>query len=378
MKREEMAWSAYGSVICDGKMWYTNYWGTQLCCFSLTEKRMMRIEMIPYEGKRSELLYSNIIALNDGRLVLVPANAFEICIYNIANREFELIPIEASEEAYNMFCGAVAWKDYIYLIPYNFRYVVRLDVNKRTIERVCDLENVVDLAAKPTAFQYNYLVNDNRVFFLAARENKILSFNLDEESIATLPVGDSDSVFAAIESIDYNNFVLIDQKGMIYQVAFDLSVWKKIDCIINDFVLKDDGYIVKSYADCKVLDKRIIFLPAHANKILEYQFDMGILKTIDFAPDMQMEFDDAHRANSIKFSLVKEYNGMLYGFYVKTGQLFEYDPKEQQFALYDTKLELDSEESQYLMNKMIKRGAVKESFHSYDSLEAFISAICNA
>lgn len=376
MDKEKMAWNAYGSVIYKDNMWYTNYWGTQLCCFSLTDKRITRMDFIPYEGIRSALLYSNFLVLQDDRLLLVPANAFDICIYDIVDRTFERISLEIDKEAYNIFCGAVVWEKYVYFIPYNFRYIMRLDVDRGMLERVFDLGEVVDLSPKPTAFQYNYCVYDNRVFFLSAQENKVLEFNFDEQKVTALCVGDSDTILTAIECIRGEYLVLIDQKGIIYHVAMDLSMWDKKEYRIEEYELKRDGHIVKSYADCKWIDERLVFFPAHANKILEYLPDAGELNVIDFMPDKKLQFDDVKGAHSIKFSLLREYRGKLYGFYVKTRQIFEYDPVEHRFTLYDPNLKLDRDENCYLMGQMIEHEGVKEDIYSYASLETFIDVIC--
>lgn len=378
MNKEKMAWNAYGSIIYKGNMWYTNYWGTQLCCFSLTDKRITRAELIPYEGKRSALLYSNIIALNDERLLLVPANAFDVCIYNIADRTFKLIPLDAEKEAYNIniFCGAAVWENYVYFIPYSFRYIMRLDIDKDVLEKVYDLEAIADLSPKPTAFQYNYCVYDNRIFFLSAQENKVLAFNLDEQKVTTISVGESNAIFTAIECVKGEYLVLIDQMGTLYHVEMDLSKWDKKEHVIEGYTLKNDGHIVKSYADCKWINERLLLFPAHANKILEYLPDIDKLNVIDFTPDRELQFDEVKGAHSIKFSLLREYEGKLYGFYVKTRQIFEYDPSEQRFVLYDTQLELDMEEKCYLMKQLIESEIVNETVYSYTSLETFIETIC--
>lgn len=376
MNKDKMAWNAYGSVICGENLWYTNYWGTQLCCFSLTEKKIKRIELIPYEGKRSALLYSNIVALKDDRLLLIPSSAYDVCIYNMADRTFQQIPLGVDEEAYSIFCGGVEWQNYVYLIPYNFRYIMRVDAQKGVLEKVCDLEEVADLSPKPTAFQYNYCVYDNRVFFLSAQENKVLAFNLDEQKVTTLSVGESDTIFTAIECVKGKYLVLIDQMGTLYHIEMDLSKWDRKEHLIEGYALKRNGHIVKSYADCKWINERLIFFPAHANKVLEYVPDMDKLNVIDFMPDRELVFDDILGAHSIKFSMVREYKGKLYGFYVKTRQIFEYDPMEQRFALYDTEIELDREENCYLMKQMIENGGVNEDVYSYASLETFIDTIC--
>lgn len=165
MAGNERTWTAYGSLIDGDVLWYVNYRGALLCCYSLKEKKMKKVEVIPYKGKRSWLLYSNVIKAGS-KLILVPANAFAVCLYDMETEAFEKLYLNIPADSVNTYCGAAVWKEYVYLFPYHYRYIMKLNLAKKQAEYVCDLQGMVRTEPDHSDFQYTCVQKGRNVFFV--------------------------------------------------------------------------------------------------------------------------------------------------------------------------------------------------------------------
>ncbi len=374
MAGNERTWTAYGSEIDEDVLWYVNYRGTLLCCFSLKEKKMTKVEVIPYRGKRSQLLYSNVLKIGS-KLILIPANAFEVCLYDVETGVFEKMYLNMSADSFNTFCGATVWNDCVYFFPYNYRYIVKLNLKEKQVEWVCDLQGIVRMESDRVAFQYNCVQNEQAVFFLSAEENKILCFDMDAESVIAKAVGETDSIFSVLTLMEDGRFAAIDQKGRIYIISEDLESWEICDSETETGLCRKMEGNTKPYADCICIDNKVFFFPADADALLEYRIDKKSVRCIAIDEEEETDYQEAMWAENIKFSLVHVWNNRICGFYTKTGKFFLFNPDNDQMEFYEADSYLGEIASGQIMKQMMGLGAVKESNHSYDSLEKFLKVL---
>lgn len=374
MAKNERTWTVYGSIIDENEIWYVNYRGTLLCCYSLIEKRMKKVEVIPYRGTRSEALYSNIIK-KDSTLVLIPANAYEVCLYDMDTGTFEKLPLNLPSASFNTFCGGAVWKDSIYFFPRNYRYIVKLNLKGKHAGRVCDLQSIVRMEPDREAFQYNSVQNGHAVFFLSALENKILCFDMDAERVIAKAVGEADAVFSALSLMKDGRFAAIDQKGRIYIISGDLESWETYDRKIGSSLSGGTEENAKSYADCICMDHSVFFFPANADALLKYRVDEKSVECITIDEEDKSDYSEAIWARNIKFSLLHIWNNRICGFYTRTGKFFLFNPDNNQMEFYEADSNLGEIASERIMRQMLRQGVVVECNHSYDSLARFLKII---
>ncbi len=374
MAGNERTWTAYGSALDGDVLWYVNYRGTLLCCYSVKEKKMKKVEVIPYKGKRSQLLYSNVLKTGNW-LILIPANAFEVCLYDVETGAFKKLYLNIPTDSFNTFCGAAVWNDYVYLFPYNYRYIVKLNLKEKQTEQVCDVQGLVRTELDRMIFQYACVQKEQTVFFLSAVENKILCFDMDAESVMVKEVGEADAVFSTLTLMDDGRFVSIDQRGRIYIISEDLISWEICDCATEIGLDKEMEGNTKPYADCICMDNKIFFFPTAIDALLEYQIDKKSVRRIAIHEEEKTDYQEAMWAENIRFSLLHIWNNQICGFYTKTGKFFLFHPDDDQMKFYEADSYLGEIESGRIMKQMMRQGAVLESNHSYDSLTRFLNVL---
>lgn len=374
MAGNEWTWTVYGSVIDEDVIWYVNYRGTLLCAYSLKEKKMKKVEVIPYGGRRSKLLYSNILKI-DSVLVLIPANAYEACLYDMETGAFEKLYLNMPADAFNVFCGGAVWNDCVYFFPYNYRYIVKLNLKEKQVESICDLQGIVRMEPNRAAFQYNCVQNERVVFFLSATENKILCFDMDAECVIAKAVGETDSIFSALTLMEDGRFAAIDQRGRIYIISEDLGSWEICESEQETGLCREMEGNTKPYADCICIDNKVFFFPADADALLEYRIDKKSVRCITIDGKEETNYQEAIWADNIKFSLVHVWNNQICGFYAKTGKIFLFNPYNDQMEFYEADSYLGEMASGEIMRRMMRQGAIMELNHSYDSLTKFLKVI---
>lgn len=374
MTGNERTWTAYGSVIDGDELWFVNYRGPLLCCYSLKEKKMKKVEVIPYRGKRSQLLYSNVLKIGS-RLILIPANAFHVCFYDVETGTFENRYLNIPADSFNIFCGAAVWKDSVYFFPYHYRYIVKLNLQEKQAECVCDLQEFVRMEPDRAAFQYNYVQKGRAVFFLSAVENKILCFDMDAETVMAKEVGEADAVFSALSLMEDGRFAAIDQKGRIYIISEDLAGWEICDSETEAGLYREMKGSAKPYADCICKGNKVFFFPTDADMLLEYRVDEKAVRRIAIDGEEETDYQEAKWAGNIRFSLLNLWNDWICGFYTKTGKVFLFHPDHDQMEFFEADSYLGETASGQIMKQMLRQGAVNESNHSYDSLEKFLKVL---
>lgn len=368
MTGNERTWTAYGSLLDKDTIWYVNYRGVLLCAYSLAERKMKKVEVIPYSGRRSQLLYSNVLKAGD-TLILVPANALDMCLYDMETERFEKVPLHVPVDSSNLFCGGIVWKGHVYLIPYEYPYIVKVNLSTKRAEKVCRVQESVSAEPGEAAFQYNYVQNGQRVFFLSALENKIFCFDMDTESVEAKEVGETGAVLSALSLTGDGGLAAIDQQGSIYIISEDLANWE-----VYDAGIKTDSPL-KSYADAICADGSVFFFPAHADTLLEYRSDQKRVSRIEFEDNERNDYKESMWSGGIKFSLLHEWKGLFCGFYTETGKLFMFDPKDKKMTFYEADSYLGGDEAERIMERIMEQGVVAESNHAYDSLDTFLRVI---
>lgn len=368
----ELAWTKYGYAINGNEMWYVNYWGSLLCCFSLNENKIKRIENIPYEGNRSELLYSNV-AIFDDVLVLVPANAFSVCFYNMETREFSFVKLDLSKEEYNFFCSCYMWKEKVYLIPFNVNKIMRLDINKKEITCVKELNVDTEKDGMSSVFQYNGVRCGQYAYFLSSNDNCIWRFDMELEKVLNVYIGEKGTILNAMELGNDGELIITDQNCNVYILSKELEILY--------VVFNDKGVVGNSLnshmtypVSCRIQNNIFIFLP-DVQKIYIYKVSEKKICLINSKQEiLRLNGQLAHA--KFRYSTIKTYGENLLFFCGEEGQLVEYNYIKDKVDYLNNELKLDKEEASYFLTRKLQESkVVLEGRHTFDSLEKYVDII---
>ena len=179
---KDLVWAAYGFDIKGENIWFCSYWDNFLCCYSLAEKRVIRIEEIPEHGKQREFLFSNVAIVDTNLIALIPSNAASLFLYNIENRSFMEFPVDIPEGIHNKFCGYAKYNDYLYIFPVNCDVIIRLNLKSKEIHRISDWNNEIETTGSIMAFQMKNCICGENIFLISAVSNKIMRFRMSDFS----------------------------------------------------------------------------------------------------------------------------------------------------------------------------------------------------
>ncbi len=129
-----------GSCV-DGKhLWFSLEQANGLCRMDLETNDVEYIGMFVDEPSQQDYLFADIKKYNDF-LILTPMNALGVAIYNITNRTFSRIPLSTETirnqtgfEKWSAFYTSIILDEYIYMLPYRFPGIMRIDLITMDVE----------------------------------------------------------------------------------------------------------------------------------------------------------------------------------------------------------------------------------------------------
>lgn len=369
----DIAWTSSGLVPDQNKnVWFTTYWGSFLICYSLEQKKIIRLEVLPYKGNRTEQLYSNLIVAGD-TVVLVPNNAFEICLYHIKDRTFDMIPVPLPADSVNAFCACAQWNGYIYIFPYHCPFLLKLELKQKRVSMVKDLgekQNAVKFRAS------HCIIRDN-VYLLSADSNRVFRFDMHTEKIHTYDTGSRKDRFCTISCTDDNRFVLTDSDGnvTVWDTGEEQGITYKNK--ISEFKSFEGG---DAFADSVLYNQDVWLFPDRSDMILKFSLIDGSLSETVVDKNIMEKSGDSE-AGSVngpdfaKFSLLTQQDHCIYGFYLRKGSFFKYNIKNGRCDSCLIEIKLSDKESGECMRDMLQNGMITESVQSYRSLNTFLDLV---
>lgn len=374
MNVDNLAWTAYGFSLEGKNVWFTTYWGAYLCCYSLYEKRMLRIEPIPYEGRNGELLYSNIF-VDRNKVILIPTNTEEIGIYDIEKREFSFVNIIYEENRNNKYCGYKIYNQSLYIFPYNDISILKLNLETNAVEIVCGLKQFDNKDVPVAIFQYHYASVEERMYFLSSFTNSVFEFNIVNESFRVIEVGEVSNIYCAIYHLEKNEFALADQEGNLTIADLETGKYKKYKNSIKDFCPLEMYKNRNAFADIFQYEEWLYLFPAQANKVIRFSMIQKKFEEVNIYGMGSLKVDDYYRSKSRKFSLLMKRKMCVYGFFMGNCNFFEYHIGSNEIDFYPIEMNVSEEDSMFMMKRLIKKGKVNESKRSYESLKTFLKVV---
>lgn len=115
-------------------IWFVPEEASILCQYQLNQERIVHIWLIP--GDEMCALAYNKILKHQNKLVFVPFGAEEVAIFDIEEEVFTKIKLpEWAYQNFHKFDNGFIKKNYIYLVPGTYPYVVRINIDNYKLEQ---------------------------------------------------------------------------------------------------------------------------------------------------------------------------------------------------------------------------------------------------
>ncbi len=370
-------WAPFGWYYDCGNetIWFVDYWSNLLCEYSLSDKSYKSLTAISSKTYNDQsCLYSDIKRIGDN-LLLSPCNADNPVLYNISRKEFQTISIDGFLSGFNRYGLLELYNDSVYMFPYAENNICKIDL--RTNMCCCVGLKITKNKIKDgdiSLFQMQHSRKGNIVVFLSALSNEVYIFDMENENIKTIRVGDISDIFNTVVSLEDGNYLLSLQNGNFYIV--DLINNRIVDRI-ND----QSGIITETNEDERgplymdsVLHKRIVWnFPYQAKYIKGIDVESLEIKTIDLSPYRMEDYNE--RWQVAGFSMIEKTNSGFVGFWNRKGKLFVMSEDGKKIWFYDNRIGIHNVLAGDLRMLMPKGGLVKEQTRKFFFLEDFLELI---
>lgn len=212
----------------------------------LKSDRLTWLASIPTEGLLEIGLYFSMKKYND-ELILIPAAATSIAIYNLATHDLETIPLDF--EVVKCFSAEV-YDGNLYMIGYDSARIAVLDLNRRTVRVLLNFENMfnkLNIDKMRMHFRKSSCIVENHLFLANCNSDVVLDVDLHDEQVELFRIGRGVEGLSTIVSIkdDFliwewgrkRVFVWNKSEGVKKEILFgDLEE----EYIVSDIVMKED------------------------------------------------------------------------------------------------------------------------------------------
>ena len=261
--------------VYNNEVWFIDFFSGELCCYSLTEQRILSVVCLPHVGNKEN--YRAIYIVND-KVYIAPLFAENLIVYDIYSNRMESISLKRSirDERPN-YLEIIKNDDSLYLLPMDAKNIVRVDINNNQTEffDITLHENDREAFSDRHFFNKGCFVN-GIIYLPSCRQNKILCFDINTRVFRWADV--QDDSLDGFRSCSYaeGHFVLITHDGnqaIFLNDNFDLSSSLEVkDKSINsvDVSLHDKIFHIGCESDgiVEVID-------TCKRKITPHMFDLG-------------------------------------------------------------------------------------------------------
>lgn len=258
------------------------------------------------------------------KYISVPWNSKSISIYNLSTNLETIIDIPEISMAtcqYGFFRTAVLRESYLYAFGVNYPGIIRLDLELEQAECIVKLS---DISVDNSGFLEEMVILDDVVYIPLKNKNIVALFNVKDESIQMIDIGNYSS--SPIQSICYDNnntiIIVVFDGGEVY--FFDKKLKKGIkndsisQTLINHIPIRHSAY----YKD------NIFFFPEDGDVYIRY----SLISKNNYL--VRLPF----RNNGQSFYYVRTSKDELSFFCEKDKMLYKYNEEKNQFEASDKQL----------------------------------------
>ena len=354
---------AYSFALDEDCIWFVPYWYNKLYRYNLKKDQLEFCRTLPVFNNM-ESLYGNVVKCGE-RLVLVPSSADAVCIYNIKEDTFSILPLRDYYRGTDKFGISVTYGTYLYLFPFKYPAICKIDLSKRNVYYLTDWYEKFFFHNEGTMFQWSYYVYDSIVYLLVMGTNCIFQFDIVSETGELIPIGDSAMRYQTIDGIGRNSLYLSDQYGKI--VLYDLKT-KEVEVLESDIVQKNLYFICS-----KVVGNKIFYFPCEPGTCIEFDVLNKTFCELQTQELLKAGSKDA-RGYVRRFSQIEQKENDLYGFNTAERYFFKFNTVTNEVTtsfLTDTLQQCEKEELFCQFSNMDKQVPM-ELTTTYFNLKMFI------
>lgn len=289
-------------VYVDGYIWFLNYKINAICKLDYKTSVISIVECISSFGFDCEKvkIYGKI-AENNGQIYLLPEVNVPLAIYNIktAKTDYLQLSIEKNRICGKLFSSLFIHNEFLYLIPYAYDYIVKIDLKNR------DIYYIYIGTCKDPNVEYDriswdgYVKEDKYVLFTNMKSQCVMKLNFETDIVEIIL---SKLIYkpAAICAGNRNVYVVDMESKCIYKYNSDNYELKKT------ILIELEGYhqgTNNRIIDCK---NKVFLLGRTANMCLAFDKTTEEIVCMDYR---EKDYEDYYSKWFYYSSVLKRENG---------------------------------------------------------------------
>lgn len=193
------------------EMWFI-YKEVNICKYNFRKGIVEYVAYIPrIKEPKMPNLFFRMHKVGD-YLVLIPTNETQIVIYNIKKNSFIYKTIIDAECP--VFISSYEIGEYIYLIPFTYRYVLRIRKYSWQVEEYIDVRNQIGEAP---FFNDSCQVDQRYVLGINPKNNVVYIFDMKKREIIQRDVGDKGNMYEYITT-NSEKIVVVDNRNKVIRI----------------------------------------------------------------------------------------------------------------------------------------------------------------
>lgn len=263
---ENKSYFSYEDIYCDetGVYWLFAYDFNGL--FSFSDGGYSYVTSIDGYSFDSVCLFGAIAGIGN-KIVLVPAKADHIVVFDKKTCRYEKYAILDIEEGYNenaKFFAVARYKEDFYLIGRCYPAIIKFNPysGEQKYYYLASFDGFFGCKGKDI-FRHNYCIKDNLLFIPCSYTNKVFVFNLETGEGKFLSIGAENMRYSGI-CYDGTRFWLSPLCGNVaVNWEFDTNDWNEVKLLTNE----TDGARI-SFVGCAFLKNNVYFIPANTSDLV--------------------------------------------------------------------------------------------------------------
>lgn len=208
----EYLWTHGKGVIDNDTVWFVPANFNFLCQYNYMHnviKRFIHLHSsISMEGS-----HYNILKVEQ-KIILIPTRDINIFVFDIMTEKLECFPFGGERDLNERCMEYAIWKEYIYIFPITYPYIVKFNYNNFSIEYIKS-KSVNKCIEKKVPYTDSCVQNNDTVNILIYNSNKICEFNLETYEERSFTIGNKEQHYRTICNYKKNGLILSDQKGNV-------------------------------------------------------------------------------------------------------------------------------------------------------------------
>jgi hypothetical protein len=377
---------SFGNLCDDGKYyWFIAFYFNAIFRMDKDTNQIEYVASLPMENPIGILLSSRTTFCN-GKIYFAPCSAKYLSIYDIKSNKFSSIKIELPKN-YNFsdyflnlakFNSSIAYKKWIFLIPYAYPAILRYNTESGDIDYFDDFVPLFQrflTFEQPFFFPFSMPCTlDNHIFAASYSGNAMLAFNMDTCKSEIYEIGNKDNTYSAICFHDGYLWLMPRKSGPIVKWKPQTSTFEEFPNLPSDFKSDDHSFCALCSAN-----GYLWAFPNFGNMTLKIDPNSG---KVERAEVFQQDCKASHNSPPWRFTLAISDGDTIIAYSQARNRFITYNTKTGEYKANAIKLSGKAKTS--LMPTLLRaladsgagrkpKGLLRES--SIINLDAFINCL---